>query len=101
MLESEKKEDFNGLMQRAVHFISQGKTNFRSRNTEGDLSKINFLCVDEYQDFSILFHDIIKAIQSKNQRLNLFCVGDDWQAINSFAGSDLGFFLILKNTSRM
>ena len=92
MLTSEKKEDFNGLMQRAIGAINEGITSFGSRNSEGDLSKIRFLCVDEYQDFSILFHDLVKAFQSRNQSANLFCVGDDWQAINSFAGSDLRFF---------
>jgi len=35
---------------------------------------------------------LLKAIRAKNKTVELFCVGDDWQAINGFAGSDLKFF---------
>lgn len=32
------------------------------------------------------------AIRAQNPQARFFCVGDDWQAINGFAGSDLHFF---------
>jgi DNA helicase-4 len=35
---------------------------------------------------------LITAIRQINPHVNLYCVGDDWQAINGFAGSDLRFF---------
>jgi DNA helicase-4 len=41
--------------------------------------------IDEYQDFSQLYFDLIEAIQKYNQKLKIVCVGDDWQLINSFA----------------
>ena len=31
-------------------------------------------------------------LRERNPRLQLFCVGDDWQAINGFAGSDLDYY---------
>ena len=48
--------------------------------------------IDEYQDFSELFHRLMEAIRKQNPQARFFCVGDDWQAINGFAGSDLRFF---------
>lgn len=48
--------------------------------------------IDEYQDFSDLFYRLIKAVREQNPQANFFCVGDDWQAINGFAGSDLRFY---------
>jgi DNA helicase-4 len=48
--------------------------------------------IDEYQDFSELFHSLMQAVREQNPHANFFCVGDDWQAINGFAGSDLRFF---------
>lgn len=34
----------------------------------------------------------IEAIRKQNPQALFFCVGDDWQAINGFAGSDLRFY---------
>jgi DNA helicase-4 len=48
--------------------------------------------IDEFQDFSEMFFELVDAIRSKNPAAKFFCVGDDWQAINGFAGSDLRFF---------
>lgn len=48
--------------------------------------------IDEYQDFSDLFLKLVEAIRSQNDQIEFFCVGDDWQAINGFAGSDLQFY---------
>jgi DNA helicase-4 len=49
-------------------------------------------CIDEFQDFSDLFYRLLVAIRKVTPEVELFCVGDDWQAINGFAGSDLRFF---------
>jgi len=56
------------------------------------LNELKWLMVDEYQDFSQLFYSLIKAIRENNSDVKLFCVGDDWQAINAFAGSNLCYF---------
>lgn len=47
---------------------------------------------DEFQDFSHLFDELRKSIIAQSPDANFFCVGDDWQAINKFAGSDLRYF---------
>ena len=91
-LEENGEEDFNGLMQRSVECVMQGETKFDRRFESGDLKTIRQLSIDEFQDFSDLFHKLLVAIRTQNKEVKLFCVGDDWQAINGFAGSDLHFF---------
>lgn len=86
------EEDFDGLMQRAADRVSKGKTKFERRTGCGDLAKLQFISIDEFQDFSDLFFRLLSSIRGVNPDVSLFCVGDDWQAINGFAGSDLRFF---------
>jgi len=91
-LEVNKCEDFDGLLGRASDLVSKNRTYFRNKNGEGDLRQINHVMVDEFQDFSLLFYELIQQIRAINSDTTLFCVGDDWQAINGFAGSDLKYF---------
>ena len=91
-LEVTGEEDFDGLILRAVEAIEDGQTVFYSKTGGGDLAIVEHVSVDEYQDFSELFFRLLQAIRGKSPNLHLFCVGDDWQAINAFAGSDLRFF---------
>lgn len=86
------EDDFDGLMQRAAEEVGGGKAVFQQRSGCGDLSSLRYLCVDEFQDFSNLFYGLLVAIMKVAPNVQLFCVGDDWQAINGFAGSDLKFF---------
>lgn len=51
-------------------------------------NSISHCIVDEFQDISIPRAEIIRNIQKRNSNLFLFLVGDDWQAINGFAGSN-------------
>lgn len=91
-LHYESEEDFNGLLSRACSEVESGNGHFDRKSGAGDLSKIKHILVDEFQDFSPLFYRLMNSIRGLNPDVNLFCVGDDWQAINSFAGSDLKFF---------
>lgn len=86
------EEDFDGLMQAATARVNDGQTSFRRKSGSGDIGSLRYVFVDEFQDFSDLFHGLIEAMRGQNPRIELFCVGDDWQAINGFAGSDLKFF---------
>ena len=88
----EEAEDFDGLLQKAAELVATGKTDFERKSGEGDLKRIRFVMIDEYQDFSALFYQLMEAVRQQNPRARFFCVGDDWQAINGFAGSDLRFF---------
>jgi len=49
-----------------------------------------FILVDEYQDTNNLQESITELLLKNG---NLFCVGDDWQAIYSFRGSNVNHFL--------
>lgn len=91
-LQSSSSDDFDGLINRGVGKIEEGLTAFVRKDTQGDLKSVKFIFIDEFQDFSEQFFRIIKASIEQNPKISLFCVGDDWQAINSFAGSDLKFF---------
>lgn len=89
-----QKEDFDGLMWRAVTEIEGSHTKF-SRNggkENGDLRSLRYIMVDEFQDFSEVFLKLLQSIRKHNQFVEFFCVGDDWQAINGFAGSNLKYF---------
>ena len=93
-LASAGKEDFDGLLWRAAQAVRAGHTRFaRDRGRErGDLRALRFVMVDEFQDFSRMFFEIVSAIRGHNPDANWFCVGDDWQAINGFAGAETTFF---------
>jgi DNA helicase IV len=84
--------DFDGLLHKACFSVEQGKHSFSRVSRSGNLSELRFIAIDEYQDFSELFHRLTVAICNLNERVKVFAVGDDWQAINGFAGSDLSFF---------
>ncbi|TRX57169.1 UvrD-helicase domain-containing protein [Thalassomonas sp. M1454] len=91
-LEEYNKEDFDGLLQKAIIEVENNKTVFKRKGSQGNLETLKYLCIDEYQDFAELFHQLISAIRKKSPNIKLFCVGDDWQAINGFAGSNLEFY---------
>jgi len=91
-LDQTESDDFDGLVNRGVQKIDEDKLGFVRKPTQGNLGKIRFIFVDEFQDFSEQFFRIIDSILKKNSKASLFCVGDDWQAINSFAGSELKYF---------
>lgn len=86
------RQDFDGLLQEAAKQVEIGATVFRRKSSVGDLKRIRYVLIDEYQDFSELFHRLMEAVREQNPQARFFCVGDDWQAINGFAGSDLRFF---------
>jgi DNA helicase-4 len=86
------EEDFCGLIERAAAKIEDGEKIFNRKSGRGDLSKMRFALVDEFQDFSPLFLRMLQAARRHNPKMQVFCVGDDWQAINAFAGSDLQYF---------
>lgn len=50
------------------------------------------IIIDEFQDISIGRYQLLKAIKSANPSCKLFSVGDDWQSIYRFSGSDIALF---------
>ena len=51
----------------------------------------DYIIVDEFQDINTNQGIFLKLLQEKNNA-KLFCVGDDWQSIYGFAGSDISLF---------
>ena len=51
----------------------------------------SYILVDEYQDTNNLQDDLTNLLLGEHQ--NLFCVGDDWQAVYGFRGSNVNHFL--------
>jgi len=50
----------------------------------------SYFLVDEYQDTNNLQEDLMRLLLGNG---NLFCVGDDWQAIYGFRGSNVDHFI--------
>jgi DNA helicase-4 len=81
-LKDRREIDFSDLINKATEYI-----------TTGAYSKpFDYLIIDEFQDISKGRGRLIKAIQAQNPSCKLFCVGDDWQSIYRFAGSDISLF---------
>ena len=80
-LELENKVDFEDM-------LLKGKSYIKNEN-------IKYLIVDEFQDISPLRAEVLKIIKNYNKDVQLFVVGDDWQAIYGFSGGDIS--IIVKN----
>lgn len=73
--------DFNDMINKATEYVREG--NWKSR--------YQYIIVDEYQDISTARYNLLKEIVSQSHA-KLLCVGDDWQSIYRFAGSDVSLF---------
>jgi DNA helicase-4 len=54
--------------------------------------KYDYIIVDEFQDISVDRYNFLKALREGNPPAKLYCVGDDWQSIYRFSGSDMALF---------
>lgn len=79
--------DFNLIVSWASKLILAGKEEVREF-----IGNKKYIMIDEYQDFSQLFLSAVEAIRDIVPSSHLFVVGDDWQAINRFAGSEVEYF---------
>ncbi|MEY8686667.1 UvrD-helicase domain-containing protein [Bacteroides sp. AN502(2024)] len=52
----------------------------------------DYIIVDEFQDISVDRYNFLKALRKGNPPAKLYCVGDDWQSIYRFSGSDMALF---------
>lgn len=59
---------------------------------EGLWKQYDYILVDEFQDISIDRYKFLQALRSDKPKTKLYCVGDDWQSIFRFAGSDMALF---------
>lgn len=80
MLKETKQIDFNDMINMATKIVkNESELNYR------------YIIVDEYQDISFSRFNLIKEIKNKTNA-KIMAVGDDWQSIYRFAGSDLDLF---------
>jgi DNA helicase-2/ATP-dependent DNA helicase PcrA len=84
-LKSKNAVDFDDILLLARDILKSHDT---IRNHYRDL--FTYLLVDEYQDTNNLQEELTRLLVKDG---NLFCVGDDWQAIYSFRGSNVDHFL--------
>ncbi len=71
--------DFEDMVNRATALVESGR--YRS--------PFRHILVDEFQDISTGRAKLIQALKRQHSDAKLFAVGDDWQSIYRFAGSDI------------
>ncbi len=81
-LEQECEIDFHDMIALATGYVRKKKVE----------NPYRYVIVDEYQDISASRYRLLASLR-KNADFSLFCVGDDWQSIYRFAGSDLDYLL--------
>ncbi|MHA2399007.1 MAG: UvrD-helicase domain-containing protein [Promethearchaeota archaeon] len=88
-LNKENQIDFNDMINLAVELTK--------REPEKYINRYDHVLVDEFQDISYQRLELIKCFVNDNSSTKLFCVGDDWQSIYQFTGSDVRFFVNFKD----
>ena len=71
--------DFHDMSNRAADHVEAGR--YRS--------PFGYILVDEFQDISPARARLLKALLDRSPGAQLLAVGDDWQAIYRFGGSDI------------
>ena len=80
-LQERKEIDFNDMINNAADLTDNNKAPF----------KYQYIIIDEYQDISVARFNLINKVRDISGA-RLICVGDDWQSIYRFAGSDISLF---------
>lgn len=80
-LAQDNEVDFADMIGRARELIDQGRVSLPYK----------FILVDEFQDISGPRAELVKALSRLGPETTVFCVGDDWQSIYRFAGSDVRY----------
>ena len=76
---TENEVDFETMIRDATDLVEAGRYTSRYR----------YILVDEFQDISVGRAKLLKALGEQDAANQLFAVGDDWQSIYRFAGSDI------------
>jgi DNA helicase IV len=85
--------DFSGMTVEGSRIVANLPANGEPGNWHmDDLVSRKFILVDEFQDISYDRADLVRRIARLNADAVVFGVGDDWQSINRFSGSDLRLF---------
>ncbi len=82
-LKENNEIDFNDMLLHAADYVSENKY----------VHNYKYIIIDEFQDFSFSKYRLIRAMLNQNLSTRLLCVGDDWQSIFRFSGSDVNLML--------
>lgn len=82
--------DFNDLISRSASLF-QNHEDIANKYK----SKYQYILVDEFQDVNNLQVELIKHLLT--DQTQLFCVGDDWQSIYGFRGSNVDYIVDFEN----
>ncbi len=82
LLKKRSEIDFADMINEATALVNEGKFQ----------QQYKYILIDEFQDISVGRYGLIKALKELNPACKLFCVGDDWQSIYRFSGSDISIF---------
>jgi len=78
--------DFNDLISKTISLLkNQIDIKHQIQKT------FKYILVDEFQDVNNLQVELIKLLLTENSQL--FCVGDDWQSIYGFRGSNVNYII--------
>lgn len=83
-IHSESKVDFNDMINYAYRGMERVKNKYKYLNYD-------YIIIDEYQDISTQRYNFARKI-SDLFSAKIVAVGDDWQAIFEFSGSDVKLF---------
>jgi len=85
---------FNKYQQQLEEDIDFVDMLVKARKLIPTLNNFNYkyIIIDEYQDVSSSSFKLIKEIKNHSPNAKIFAVGDDWQSIYKFLGSDLSYF---------
>ena len=81
-LKAENAIDFHDMINMAADYV---------RENPESVHRYRYVIIDEFQDISESRAYLIRAVVAATGA-KLFCVGDDWQSIYRFAGSDISLF---------
>ena len=98
-LEDNQQMDFSLFFAEASSILSEMKRIPLIHASGGnmiDLNSVNYIFVDEAQDMSPSYLRLLKSLNDLLPHAKMMFVGDDWQAINRFAGADVNLFIQLK-----
>lgn len=76
---SPREIDFNDMISFATQGVQSGRFAVPWK----------YIIVDEFQDISVGRYLLLEAMLKRRHDLQFFAVGDDWQSIYRFAGSDI------------
>lgn len=78
--------DFNDLVSRSIEVLkTQKEIGSKYKN------QYQYILVDEFQDVNNLQVELLKLLIT--DQTQLFCVGDDWQSIYGFRGSNVNYII--------